>query len=316
MKPRITVIGNFNQASCWRVERLPKPGETLAATGFYTEPAGKGLAVAVGCHRLGAEVDLLLSIGDDSAGDGLLELLRRENLSERHVRRHNCLSGHGAGWLTADGENAIAVYQGANLLLDAAQVALADEALTHSALVYAQFEAPLDAAREAFMRARSRGSACTVLNPSPWQELGSDLLNSTQVLLVNAVEAAGLLPYWPTMLQPEQHKMLASMLTPLWRIWRGEERVLIVTLGSDGSLAFTPDGKSLWEPALAVSIESSIGAGDAFAAGFCTALGEQKPLEEALRKGNACGAFAVSHAGILAGLPGSAELQTLLAMYL
>ena len=314
MKPRITVIGNFNQASCWQLERLPKPGETLAATGFYTEPAGKGLAVAVGCHRLGAELDLLLSIGSDPAGDLLMHWLCNEGLSTHYVRRHPGLSGYGAGWLAADGENAIAVYRGANLLLDAAHVALADEALTNSALVYAQFEAPVDAARAAFLRARRQGNACTVLNPSPWQALDSELLNATQALLVNAVEAAELLPYWPTTLQAKEHPRLVAMLEPLWRIWQGKERVLVVTLGGDGSLAFTPDGKSLWAPALTVPVRSSIGAGDAFAAGFCTALAMKQPIEEALRRGNACGAFAVSHEGILSGLPGSAELQALLAL--
>jgi ribokinase len=312
--PRITVIGSFNLAACWHLDRLPQPGETLAATGFYAETAGKGLAVAVGCRRLGAEVNLLLSIGNDVAGDALIQRMHREGLPTRHVKRRSCLSGHGAGWLSADGENAIAAYRGANYLLDAAQVALADEELANSALVYAQFEAPLDAAREAFIRARRQGNACTVLNPSPWQPLDADLLACTQMLLVNASEAAQLLPHWPPTLQPRQHATLATMLEPLWRTWYGgKERVLVVTLGPAGSLAFTPDGNSHWEPELSVPIRSSIGAGDAFAAGLCTALSQRQTLSEALRHGNACGAFAVSCEGILDGLPTKAELQTLLA---
>jgi ribokinase len=307
--PRIAVIGSFMQAACWQVERLPKPGETLAATGFYTEPAGKGLGVAVGCRRLGAEVDLLLSIGNDAAGDGLLRRLGEENLSARHVRRHSCPSGHGAGWLSADGENAIAAYPGANRLLDAAQVAEADEALARAALVYAQFEAPPDAAREAFVRAR-RGGARTVLNPSPWQPPGADLLAHTQVLLVNAVEAAQLLPHWPASIDPERGAALAAMLAPWWRAWPGAgERVLVVTLGPAGSLAFTSDGGSHSAPASMVPVRDSIGAGDAFAAGLCTALAQGSSLDEALRQGNACGAFAVSRAGILDGLPTQAELR-------
>jgi ribokinase len=308
----ITVVGSFMQAICWQLELLPKPGETLAATGLHTEPAGKGLAVAVGCHRLGAEVELLLSIGDDAAGDGLMQWLNQEGLSTRLVRRHCGASGHGAGWLSADGENAIAAYRGANVLLNAGQVAEADEALARSALVYAQFEAPAEAAREAFVRARRHG-ALTVLNPSPWQPLDTDLLACTQVLLVNATEAAQLLPHWPSTSHPD-HAALALLLAPLWRTWPGsEEQILVVTLGPTGSMAFTPDGASYFAPALTVPVHSSIGTGDAFASGLCTALSQGKPLDEALRQGNACGAFAVSREGILNGLPTRAELQALLA---
>jgi ribokinase len=306
------------QAACWQVERLPQPGETLAATGFYTEPAGKGLAVAVGCRRLGAPVDLLLSIGDDGAGDALLQRLTRDfDLPARYVRRCSGPSGHGAGWLSADGESTIAAFLGANRLLDATQVALADEALARAALVYAQFEAPPDAAREAFARARRHNAACiTVLNPSPWQALDADLLAWTQVLLVNETEAAQLLPHWPSMPRPEQRAALAARLGPLWRAWSGSggaERTLVVTLGSLGALAFTPDGGSHFAPALTVPTRSSIGAGDAFASGLCTALVQGSSLSEALRQGNAGGAFAVSRAGILDGLPTRAELQSLLA---
>jgi ribokinase len=312
--PRITVIGSFMQAACWQLPRLPAPGETLAAAGFFSEPAGKGLAVAVGCRRLGAIVDLLLSIGDDAAGDGLLQCLRRESLPARHVRRRRGPSGHGAGWLTADGENAIAAFLGANWLLDAAQVAQAGEALAYSALVYAQFEAPPQAARAAFAQARRGGRACaTVLNPSPWQRPDADLLACTQVLLVNAVEAAQLAPGWPPAPRPERGAELAALLAPLWSAWPGgPERVLVVTLGPGGSMAFTPDGRCHWEPALPAPARGSLGAGDAFAAGLCVALGRRLPLHEALRQGNACGAFAVSRPGVLEGLPTAAQLQAAL----
>lgn len=310
--PRIAVVGSFMQAACWQVPRLPRQGETLAATGFHAEPAGKGLAVAVGCRRLGAAVDLLLAIGDDRAGDGLVERLREEGLSTQHVMRHAGPSGHGSGWLCADGDNAIAAYPGANLRLDAAQVASAAGALARAALVYAQFEAPAEAAREAFVHAARRG-AHTVLNPSPWQAIDRDLLACTRVLLVNASEAAALLPDWPTAPQPARHASLGPILAPLWRAWPGDmQRRLVVTLGAAGSLAFAPDGRSHFARPLATEVRSSIGAGDAFAAGFCVALCEGQPLAEALRHGNACGAFAVSRSGILDGLPDAIARDALL----
>ncbi|RYF84026.1 MAG: hypothetical protein EOO29_01170 [Comamonadaceae bacterium] len=311
---RIAVVGSFMQAQCWLAPRLPMLGESMAATGFWTAPAGKGLAVAVGCRRLGAAVDLLLAIGDDDAGDALLQRLDAEGLHANHVRRYAGPSGQGAGWLAADGSNAILAFTGANACLDARQVARADGALAQADVVYAQFEAPVQAAREAFVRAR-RGGACTVLNPSPWQALDAELLAHTQVLLLNEAEAQQLLAAQdkppPTCDDAQAWSRAAAAF---WPTWPGDSRRrLVLTLAGRGCLALAPEGD--WDalPALRVPVHSSIGAGDAFAAGLCTALAEGRPLHDALRRATACGAFAVQQDGILEGLPRASELAELLS---
>ena len=61
----VFVLGNFVQACCWFVPRLPLPGESLAATGLHIEAGGKGLNVAIGLQRLGAQVSTLIGCGDD-----------------------------------------------------------------------------------------------------------------------------------------------------------------------------------------------------------------------------------------------------------
>lgn len=307
-QPRIAVVGSFMQAVCWRLERLPFPGETLAATGFSSELAGKGLAVAIGCRRLGAEVDLLLSVGDDAAGEALLLRLGRENLQTRHVIRRAGDSGHGAGWLASDGSSAITVFPGANAQFDASQVAHADETLALATLVYAQFETPIAAAREAFVRAHRYG-AITVLNPSPWQALDRELLACTQVIVVNEPEASLLMPGWQHDPRCERHTLVDAALCQLWATWPGgPERRLVVTLGALGSVSFAPVTEGVFAPAHAVGNADSIGAGDAFSAGFCTALSRGCSATQALTLGNACGAFAVSHPGILDALPFAADV--------
>ncbi|WP_225782387.1 PfkB family carbohydrate kinase [Xenophilus sp. Marseille-Q4582] len=308
---RLTVLGSFMQASCWEMTRLPQASESLDATGFWTALAGKGLAVAAGCHRLGAEVDLLLAVGQDAAGDAVLAWLAGERLSTRYVRRHAGPSGQGAGWLTPDGLNAIATFQGANAHLDAQQVAQAAPALEAARLVYAQFETPPDAALAAFTLAQ-RAGACTVLNPSPWTPPDRRLLAQTQILLVNALEMQRLLPQAALSAATPLPEWVRA-LEPCWQSWPGgAQRRLVVTLGAQGSLAFAPDGRAHHAPALPVRAVDSIGAGDAFAAGLCTAWIEGLPLPQALRRGNACGAFAVSRRGILEGLPTAGEVDALL----
>lgn len=307
---RIAVVGSFMQAQCWQAQRLPVAGESLAASAFWAAPAGKGLAVAMGCARLGATVDLFLAIGDDPAGDALLQRLSEEGLHTRHVQRHAGPSGQGAGWLSADGCNAILTFAGANARLGAAQIAQAGDVWAQASVAYAQFESPQDAAQEAFARADS-GGACTILNPSPWQPPEAPLLAHTQVLLVNEGEARQLLSLPGTLPAPTDAAAWRRACAPLWSAWPGDSRRrLVVTLGGQGCLALAPDGCCLSVPAPQVQVRDSIGAGDAFAAGLCTAWAEGRSLPEALRRANACGAFAVQRSGILEGLPHAAELAS------
>lgn len=171
--PRIVVLGSFMQACCWSVERLPRQSETLRATTFSTEAAGKGLSVAVGCHRLGARVDLLMAIGNDAPADRLLAWLRDEGLDDRLVGRFDQPSGHGAGFVDANGDNQIVVHPGANEALGTSRIAAADDEIAAAGLLYAQLEVPLATVRAALARARSHG-VLAVLNPSLASPAGRD----------------------------------------------------------------------------------------------------------------------------------------------
>jgi len=304
---RIAVLGSFMQACCWSMERLPRAGETLRARSFATEAAGKGLSVAVGCHRLGAHVDLVMAVGNDAPAAGLLAWLRSEGLDTRFVRAHDMPSGHGAGFIDARGDNHVVVHPGANDALGPGHIAAAHAPIRSAALLYAQLEVPIAAVRAALALARKHGVA-TVLNPSPWQPLPDDVLAATDVLVVNAVEAQDLLgPALPAS-RDECLRAVAAALPALWRRWAGDW--LVVTLGDQGSAAWRRDGASHVAAALPVRAVKTLGAGDAFSAGLCCALAEGKDMAAALAAGNACGAWSVAHPGILAALPGRALLQT------
>jgi 2-dehydro-3-deoxygluconokinase len=87
----------------------------------------------------------------------------------------------------------------------------------------------------------------------------------------------------------------------------------IVKLGRQGAVAATV-GEAIRVPALDIpAVVDPVGAGDAFAAGYIAATLEGKPLDEALRAANACGAAAVTVVGDMAGLPDRDELEGLLA---
>ncbi|MDD2724992.1 MAG: ribokinase [Methylovulum sp.] len=311
---RLFILGSFIQACCWQVERLPKPGETVTALALSMEPGGKGLNVAIGARRLGAEVDVLLGIGRDEAGDALLRLLIKERLDAQHVWRLSNQSGHGAGLIAADGQNMIAICPGPNQLLTEQHVQAAEQSIGAADIVYGQLETSLMAVSAAFHLAKRYG-ARTVLNPSPWQELPQHLLDATDVLIVNEVEAKALLALDSSLpgSLPACLRQLRQVLASFWLKWDGS--LLVVTMGGAGSLVIERDGQVHHVPSFAVKAVDSVGCGDAFASAFLIELGNHAPLVEALRYGNACGAIMASNCGVLEVLPGQAELQDFLLKF-
>lgn len=311
---RAFVLGNFVQACCWHVERAPSPGETVEAQRFQIEPGGKGLNVAVGLHRLGARVHTLIGCGQDQAGDALLALLATEGLTTDHVHRLPGSSGWGSGLIGADGNNSIAVYLGANRLLTASHAEQARPRIEAAHLVYGQFETALPAVETAFDIAHARG-VTTVLNPSPWQTPSRALATTTHTLIVNALEAAalwGLADDFASSVEVATSRM-ASRLPALGSSWPALRR-LVVTLGPWGALgAERSDHEGRWSAwhAAAPTIKAvdTVGAGDAFASGYCTAVLTGRPLPEALAWGNLCGAHVAAHHGVLAALPDAAWLH-------
>lgn len=302
--PRVFVLGNFVQACCWMVPRLPKPGETLVATGLNIEAGGKGLNVAVCLQRLGLQVETLIGCGADSAGADLLALLEREGIAKQHVHTFEGASGWGSGWIAADGQNAIAVYPGANFLLTEEHAELARDAIAQSQLVYGQFETSLPAVDRAFEIAHAN-SVLTVLNPSPWRPPSRAVLQSTHTIIVNETEAVQLLSL-PDSLSGDAAACAAAVsaaLPAMWAAWPAAQR-LIVTLGELGSLGFERDAlQHAYVPAKKITAVDTVGAGDAFASGYCAAVLAGHDLHTALIWGNACGTHLASVAGVLKALP-------------
>ncbi|MFH8571393.1 sugar kinase [Streptomyces sp. NPDC017993] len=85
---------------------------------------------------------------------------------------------------------------------------------------------------------------------------------------------------------------------------------VVVKLGADGARAFTPDG-SLDRPAKSVRAVDSVGAGDAFVAGYLSALLDGEAPTGRLERAVTTGAFAVASPGDWEGAPTRAELSML-----
>jgi 2-dehydro-3-deoxygluconokinase len=99
----------------------------------------------------------------------------------------------------------------------------------------------------------------------------------------------------------------STVVADLFR--RGVHTVL-VKLGADGARAHTPDGVR-HTGALTVTAVDTVGAGDAFTAGYLSGWFDGLDLPGRLRRAATLGAFAVSSPGDWEGLPRRAELSLL-----
>ncbi|WP_416561675.1 sugar kinase [Nocardia testacea] len=87
---------------------------------------------------------------------------------------------------------------------------------------------------------------------------------------------------------------------------------VVIKLGANGATAHTAAGMTS-AAGHRVSVVDSIGAGDAFTAGYLSALLDGGDVEQRLARGNTLGAFAVSSRGDWEGLPGRDELSLIAA---
>jgi ribokinase len=115
--PRLTVVGSANLDLVARVERLPRPGETLTDASLGRVPGGKGSNQAVAAARLGADVTFVGAVGEDGFAEEALAGLEEAGV-ELHVERRG-ETGVALILVAADGENQIVVVPGANASVDA-----------------------------------------------------------------------------------------------------------------------------------------------------------------------------------------------------
>jgi ribokinase len=108
----LTVVGSINLDFVARVDRLPRPGETVTAREFARSPGGKGANQAVAASRLGAKVTMIGAVGEDELAREALSGLRAAGVEIEVERKGQ--TGVALIYVDREGENEIAVFPGAN----------------------------------------------------------------------------------------------------------------------------------------------------------------------------------------------------------
>jgi ribokinase len=160
-----------------RVERLPRPGETLSDAEFFTAPGGKGANQAVAAARLGARVRFVGAVGRDSFAKEALSGLREAGC-ELDVAAVDSPTGVAVIYVDASGENTIVVAPGANGALEPTAV---------EGPVLCQLEIPL-----AVVEMAASGSSFFALNAAPARPVPAELVRRADLVVVNRYELEAL----------------------------------------------------------------------------------------------------------------------------
>ncbi|WP_282797018.1 sugar kinase [Streptomyces sp. CC224B] len=281
--------------------------------------AGAESNVAVGLARLGHGVRWAGAVGDDEAGELVLRTLRAEGVDVGGAHRdphaptglilfearlpevtrvHHYRSGSAGSRLDADAvERAFTAAPPRLLHLTGVTPALGEAAR-------AAWERALRLARDHAVpvcldvnfrgRLWSRREAGAFLRP--W-------LPYVDVLVASADELPLCLPPdGPAAADPgEQARRLLGLGVP----------EVVVKLGAGGATAYGDGGAPVHRPAVPVRAVDTVGAGDAFVAGYLSALLDGAGVAARLERAVTTGAFAVASRGDWEGAPTRAELGLL-----
>ncbi|MFJ8080539.1 ribokinase [Streptomyces sp. NPDC096205] len=289
----IAVLGSTNMDLVAYVAKAPQRGETVTGREFRTIPGGKGANQAIAAAHAGATVSMIGAVGNDSFGARLRSTLEHSGVETDSLRTVDGPSGTAHIVVDDEGGNSIVVVPGANGTVD--HLSPGDEGLIASAdALLLQLEIPLAAVLAGAQAARAHGIR-TVLTPAPAQPLPIELLAATDLLVPNEHEAA-------TLTGRTDARAAAIALLE-------EVPEVVVTLGSAGCLYAARGADPVTVPAPQVTAVDSTGAGDTFVGTLAVALGEGRPMPEALRWAAEAAALSVQREGASTSMPYRSEID-------
>lgn len=297
---RFLVVGDLNVDLVGQLFRIPGPDEEVEL--HRLEIAGGGTAgnTAVGLARLGVPVAILSCVGQDLLGDMLVRVLQQEGVDARWCPRHPSRSGLCFAVVEPGGERRLITYRGANRELAPSHIA--DEALAWAQAVHMTGVDPA----VALAVARKAREAGRPLSFDPGNMMAT---NHPDVVL--EVGAAA----WITFISRTEARLLTSTQDPAAvarRLADAGWRRVVLKLGEEGSVLLLDGEVGPHTPAFRVPVVDTIGAGDAFDAGFLWAHSQGHGLEACARYGSAVAALAIGALGGQAGLPTAQQVAEFL----
>jgi sulfofructose kinase len=281
--PYVVCVGAATLDTILAVPRHPDPDDRVVASELVRAGGGPAATAAVALARLGVPVFLVAAVGDDGAGAAIRDGLEHEgvDVSELAVVP-GARSAESAILVDADGgDRTIVAFLGT----------LPPLALTTRALELCHGAAWTHVDHIGYSSVRGLDVRLSVDagNPVPDLDLRS-------VALYGPTEAA-----------------LRDAFGDARRALAAGAELVVVTCGSEGSVAHNRDGDVVEAPGAEVDVVSTLGAGDVFHGALLAQLVRGVPVADALAAANACAALSCRALDGRSGIPTANELESVLA---
>ncbi|XP_068088848.1 ribokinase [Hyperolius riggenbachi] len=297
--PQVIVVGSCMTDLVSVTPRLPKAGETIHGSNFFIGFGGKGANQCIQAARLGVRTAMVCKVGEDSFGNNYIENFKNNHVCTDYVgQTAAAATGAASIIVNAEGQNAIVIVAGANLLLDSADLAKASAAIRGAQVMVCQLEISPQVSLEALKLAYKSGVK-TIFNPAPAiADLDPEFFSHSDIFCCNESEAE-ILTGIPVS-GPQDAGSAGSAL-----LQRGCH-VVLVTLGGEGCVIVSKDDPTPKHVSTnKVTAVDTTGAGDSFigALAFYIAHHPHLSIEEMVKRSNFIASVSVQAAGTQTSYP-------------
>jgi sugar/nucleoside kinase (ribokinase family) len=276
---------------------LPPRGTLAAVERIELHAGGCAANTSIALARLGVPTAVLGKVGRDGFGDFLVGALQNDGVDLRGlVRDRDVATSATIVAVSADGERTFLHSPGANAAYTTADVAwplIESAEILHIAGPFLMPQFIGEEAAAVLQRAKARGLTTTL--DTVWDFTGRWL----SVL-------KPCLPWLDYILPSlEEAKQITGRTIPreIAQVFFDHGVGTVgLKLGEAGAYVRTAQGEEVTIPAFAVPVADTLGAGDAWSAGFLCGLLHGWDLEQTTRFANAVGAFCVQALGATRGL--------------
>jgi ribokinase len=294
----VLVLGNVTLDLVFKVQRFPRPGETVMAGRRDVDVGGKGANQAVVASRFGATVRLVAAIGNDADGGVARDRLAAEIIDLSGLLKVSAATDQSVIMVDRDGENCIVSSHAAAASISPEDAVSVVRDLTPVDWLVMQGNLSQAATMAALEEAKRRGAG-TIFNPAPihWDVL--PLMPAVDFLVLNSVELATLV---------DTDDPIDGGMT-LCAAGAGQ---VLVTLGADG-VAIIDDTGATRLPAPEIDAIDTAGAGDTFCGVLVAGLAQGDALKTATELAITAAALTVTRAGTYSAFPTATEATSLLS---